>query len=184
MTASTYKLFVAYSALKRVEAGTWSWNDVDIATGRNLAACFDDMIVKSDNACAEALLQKIGFRTITNEMRGLGLTNTSFLSGDSPTTTSGDLGIFLATLESGQMFSAASKDRLLSAMKRNIFRQGIPSGASGVVANKVGFLNGLLHDASVVYSPSGTYVLAVMSDGSSWGAIADLNRQIEELRAK
>lgn len=184
VTASTYKLFVAYSTLKRVEAGTWNWNDVDIATGRNLATCFDDMIVKSDNACAEALLRKVGFRTITDEMRDLGLENTSFLSGDSPTTTSGDLAVFLATLESGQMFSSASQDRLLSAMKRNIFRQGIPAGVNGTVANKVGFLNALLHDASVVYSPNGKYVLVIMTDGSSWGAIAELTRQIEALRAK
>jgi hypothetical protein len=33
-----------------------------------------------------------------------------------------------------------------------------------------------------VYSPSGTYVLSVMTDGSSWGTIAELTRQIESWR--
>ncbi len=183
-TASTYKLFIAYSSLKRIEEGHWQWAD-QIHGGRNLDRCFDDMIVKSDNACAETLLQKIGFREITNEIQALGLKSTTFLSGDTPQTTAGDLSNFLAILHAGQMLSQqGSRDRLIGAMTRNIYRQGIPAGASGQVANKVGFLNGLLHDAAIVYSPSGTYVLTIMSDGSSWGVIADLTRKIEALRAQ
>lgn len=69
-------------------------------------------------------------------------------------------------------------------MKRNIYRQGIPAGANGQVANKVGFLDGLLHDAAIVYSPSGTYALSIMTDGSNWGTIAELTRQIEKLRVQ
>lgn len=185
VTASTYKLFVAYSTLKRIDAGTWGWDDANIADGRNLAACFDDMIVKSDNACAQSLLKKIGFKTITDEVKAIGLTNTSFTSGDTPHSTAADEALFLAQLESNQLpVSASSRDRLLGAMKRNIYRQGIPAGASGQVANKVGFLWGLLHDASIVYSPSGTYILVVLTDGSSWRSIADLTRQIEALRLK
>lgn len=182
ITASTYKLFVAYSTLKRVEAGTWQWSD-QISGGRDLTKCFDDMIVKSDNACAEALLQKIGFRPITSEMKALGLNQTTFLVGDSPLTTSGDLAIFLATLESGQMLTQPSRDRLLDAMKRNIYRQGIPAGVNGQVADKVGFLDGLLHDAAIVYSPQATYVLTIMTDGSSWANIADLSKKIDQLRS-
>jgi beta-lactamase class A len=181
-TASTYKLFVAYSALKRVESNTWRWSD-QISGGRNLEKCFDDMIVRSDNPCAESMLQKIGFRPITDEAKSLGLSATSFL-GDVPKTTSNDLATFLATLESGQMFSNDSRNRLIGAMKRNIYRQGIPAGANGQVADKVGFLNGLLHDAAIVYGPSGPAVLCIMTDGSSWATIADLTKQIEALRAR
>lgn len=184
VTASTYKLFVAFGALKRVDAGVWTWEDANIAGGRNLATCFDDMIVKSDNACAEALLKKIGYKTITDEVKAIGLTSTSFTSGDTPHSTAGDEALFLAQLESNQLpLSAASRDRLLGAMKRNIYRQGVPAGASGQVGDKVGFLWGLLHDAAIVYSPSGTYILVVMTDGSSWRAIADLTRAIESLRS-
>jgi beta-lactamase class A len=50
------------------------------------------------------------------------------------------------------------------------------------VANKVGFLDGLLHDAAIVYTSSGTYILVVLSDGSSWQNIAELTRQIEKIR--
>jgi hypothetical protein len=78
----------------------------------------------------------------------------------------------------------ASRDRFLGALKRNIYRQGIPAGASVQVADKVGFLNGLFHDAAIVYSPSGTYVLTIMTDGSSWANIAELTKQIEALRSQ
>jgi beta-lactamase class A len=181
-TASTYKLFVAYSALKRVEEGSWQWSD-QIQGGRNLEKCFDDMIVRSDNACAEAMLQKISYKSITSEIQALGLKNTTFLKGDTPLTTAGDLSLFNAMLQSGQILTQqASRDRLLGAMKRNIYRQGIPAGTSSQAADKVGFLDGLLHDAAIVYSPTGPYVLTIMTDGSSWATIADLTRQIESLQ--
>jgi beta-lactamase class A len=184
VTASTYKLFVAYSTLKRIDAGLWSWNDADIANGRNLSTCFDDMIIRSDNACAEALLKRVGYREATNEIRAVGLASTSFIAGNTPQSTPSDEALFLAQLELGQLpLAAESRDRLLGVMKRNIYQQGIPAGTDSVVADKVGFLWGLLHDAAVVYSPGGTYVLVIMTDGSSWKAIADLTRQIESLRS-
>lgn len=183
-TASTYKVYVAYSTLKRVESGEFKWSD-QVAGGRNLEKCFDDMIVLSDNACAEALVKRIGYTPLHRDITGLGLTNTSFIDAESYKTTAGDLSVFMASLETGQLpLSQSSRDRLLAALRRNVYRQGIPAGASGSVADKVGFLDGLLHDTAVVYSPSGTYVLTIMTEGSSWATIAELTREIEKIRAQ
>lgn len=181
-TASTYKLFVAYGALKRVESGAWRWTD-QINGGRDLTKCLDDMIVKSDNPCGETMLEKIGYKTLTNELKAIGLTKSSF-TNSVPETTAGDLTTFVGALQSGQSLNASSTSTLLSAMKRNIYRQGIPAGASGQTADKVGFLDKLLHDAAIVYSPSGTYALSIMSDGSSWATLAELTREIEKLRTQ
>lgn len=180
-TASTYKLFVAYGALRRIESGQWRWSD-SVHAGRSLDKCFDDMITVSDNPCAEALLQRIGLRTLTQELHDLGLKKTSFLQGNTPLTTAGDLATFNGMLASGQILSQPSRDRLLAAMKRNVYRQGIPAGTSSPVADKVGFLGGLLHDAAIVYDPRGSYVLAIMSEGSTWGVIAGLTRHLEAIR--
>lgn len=183
--ASTYKLFVAYSTLKKIEAGKFKWSD-KIHGGRDLAACFDDMIVVSDNDCALALIKKVTRPTIDSDMRSLGLTSTTSQAWGSPSpwrSTASDLATFLAALDTGSMsLNNSSRDRLIGAMKRNIYRQGIPSGTSATVANKVGFLWNLLHDASIVYSPKGTYVLVILTDGSSWGNIAQLTRELEKLR--
>lgn len=181
-TASTYKLFVAYSVLRRIDDGTFKWSD-DVHGGRDLATCFDDMIVKSDNPCAEELVQRIKWRPLTDEAVAVGCSRTTFVEKGGYKTTAGDLAIFLALLESRQLpISRDSHERLLNAMRRNIYRRGIPAGVSGAVADKVGFLSGLLHDAAIVYNPQGTYVLVIMTDGSSWSSIAELSRQIEALR--
>lgn len=182
VTASTYKLFVAYSTLRRIESGAWKWTD-QVTAGKDMAKCFDDMIVQSDNACAEALEHKVGNVSLTNEAHAIGCTNTTFLDQNIHSTPA-DEALLLASLQSGQILNKqSSRDRLISAMKRNVYRQGIPAGSSGTVADKVGFLWNLLHDAAIVYSPKGTYVLVIMTDGSSWGHIADLTRQLEKLRA-
>jgi beta-lactamase class A len=159
-----------------------NWNDANISNGRNLSTCFDDMIVKSDNACGEALIKKIGAKGLNADIKSIGLTDSAF-TADNNLTTSNDLANYLTQLEKGQLpIKPESRDKLLGDMKRNIYRQGVPAGASGPTADKVGFMWGLLHDAAIIYSPKGTYVLAVMSDGSSWASIADLTRKIEALR--
>jgi len=181
-SASTYKLFVAYSTLLRVEAGSWQWSD-QIQGGRSLATCFDDMIVKSDNACGEALLTKIGYAAITNEAHAIGCDDTSFMGKDGIKTTADDLSLLLGMVQAGQVLGQQpSRDRLIDAMKRNVYRQGIPKGVSSVVADKVGFMDALLHDAAIVYGPTGPYTLVIMTNGSSWANIAELTRQIEALR--
>jgi len=181
-TASTYKLFVAYSTLLRIESGDLKWTD-QIHGGRDLTKCFDDMIVISDNDCAHALVDIISNSAIHNEASAIGATNTSFLDAQSYKTSASDLALLLSKLYSGQILANQStRDILINAMKRNVYRQGIPSGISETVADKVGFLWALLHDVAIVYSSSGTYVLVILTDGSSWGNIAELARQLEALR--
>lgn len=183
--ASTYKLFVAYSTLKRIENGSWNWSD-QIVNGKDLSTCFDDMIIKSDNDCGAAMLAKVGYTNITNEAKAIGCTGTSFLGSDGIKTTAADLMTLLAQLRTGQILNQQfSRDKLLYAMENNIYRSGIPTGIGGsTVADKVGFMDGLLHDAAIVYSPTGTYVLVIMSYGSNWSTIADLASQIEALRVQ
>ena len=176
VTASTYKLFVAYGVLKRVEAGTMDW-------GSN-QDCFNRMVINSDNTCAEAFLNKIGLTALTNEIKALGLKNSNFTESGGPFTTANDQVLFMGMLESGQSLSGESRSRLINALTQNVYRKGIPAGVNGKVADKVGFMDGLLHDTAIVYSPNGTYVLSIMTDKSSWATIADLAKQIDKLRAQ
>jgi len=184
-TASTYKMFVAYSTLLRIESGAWHWTD-PINGGRDLTECFNDMIQLSDNECAVALLKKVTVRSLTDEARAIGATNTSFLVANDLKSTAEDESLLLSLLESKQILSQqSSRNVWIAAMKKNVYRQGIPKGIpSAVVADKVGFLDAWLHDASIVYSPKGTYVLVIMTERSSWANIAELAGQIETLRTK
>lgn len=176
VTASTYKLFVAYSLMKQIDGGQRDWD--------SNATCFNKMISYSDNACAEKFLYSIGLSTVTSDIQAIGLKSSTFMKSGGPYTTANDLTLLLGMIATGQNFSSTNQQRLISAMKANVYRQGIPAGVQGTVADKVGFLNGLLHDASIIYGPHGTYVLAIMTDGSTWGNIADLAKQIDTLHAQ
>lgn len=174
--ASTYKLFAAYSVLKRVDSGQMNWGQTT-SGGQTLSQCFDNMIVNSDNACAEWFGGTIGWAVLTAEARSFGATGTNlsrpFVS------TANDMALFLQKLESNQLgLSEPSRARLIDVMKRQIFRKGIPAGIGVPVANKVGFIDSYLHDAAIVYAPSGVYVLVIYSSGSSWAQIAEVAARI------
>ena len=188
--ASTYKLFVAFSTIKRVENGTYKWSDrkvgkYNLPGGQTLSACFDTMIVNSDNACAETLRDAITYGKLNQDLQSIGIYSTKFIAPGEHRSNARDLTSFLVKLESGSLpINGSNRSKLLGAMKRNVYRSGVPSGASGAVADKVGFIWALLHDAAIVYSPKGTYAVTIMTDGSSWGHIAKLTREIEKFRAQ
>lgn len=176
VTASTYKLFVAYSVMKQIDAGTRSWPATQ--------DCFNKMISYSDNDCAHMFLDSVGVAKVTKDIQDAGLKNSTFMKKDNIYSTPNDEVLMLGMIATGQNFSSDNQARLIAAMKANVYRKGIPAGVNGTVADKVGFLWGLLHDAAIVYGPNGTYVLTIMTDGSSWGAIADLAKQIDQLHAQ
>lgn len=182
-TASTYKLFVAYSVLLRIESGAMKWTDASYG-GLSVSTCFDRMIELSNNECSVWFLLKISYPQVTAEAHALGAVDTNFIRSEGISSTAKDEAHFLSLLYTGQILSQqSSRDRLITAMKGNVYRAGIPLGIpSAVVADKVGFLWGLLHDASIVYSKKGDYVLIILTDSASWANIAELAGEIEAVR--
>lgn len=184
ISASTYKLFTAYSTLTRIENGSWTWLDADIVDGKDLSTCFNDMIVFSDNDCAEAISTKAGHQNITDEALAIGCLDTTLVDSDGyAKTTPNDLALFLAKLYKGQILNQqSSRDILIEAMKNNVYREGIPAGlGDDIVADKVGFVDGYLNDAAIVYDLKGNYVLVIMTNNSSWDEIARLASEINLL---
>lgn len=176
-SASTYKLFVAYSMLKAVQDGRASWSDR--LSGTTLEKCLETMIVDSDNACPEAWNLKQGYSKVNAEVKAIGgLDNTKVGYGDMRTTAH-DLATFLGKLYRGELLDDWSTSTLIDLMKRQTYRDGIPAGVSAPVADKVGFLSGLLHDAAIVYDPEQPYLLVIMTQGSSWQNIARLASDID-----
>lgn len=186
--ASTYKLFVAYAMVNAVESGRMGW--ASQLNGTTLDECFRRMIVESDNDCPEVYLKQAGFSKTGAQMHALGLSERTRFTTDSARTTANDLALFLKKLHDGELMSVAHQQKLLDLMKRQIYRQGMPTGiqartdastesSNTVVANKVGFLDELLHDAGIIYSPRGDYVLVIMTNGESWPFIAQLAAWID-----
>jgi len=179
VAASTYKLPVAYAVFKKIAAGQMQWTDT--INGKSASDCFEAMIVRSDNPCAKAFGEQIGWSNVQTMAQGIGMTSTTF----APFYTSADdLALFMRKLQNGTLVSTADRDRLVSAMKRQIYRSGIPAGTGVIVADKVGFIDGYLNDAGIVYGPKGTYVMVVLSSGSSWAQVADAAKQIHQFLSR
>jgi beta-lactamase class A len=178
-TASTYKIFVAYAVLKEIEAGRIRWGQI-IRDNMTTEDCWAEMLIYSMNPCSWVFADMAGgWGRLEQLARGYGMVNTQLTANDKHST-SNDESLYFAKLEQGQLLQGASRQRLLDTLKVQHYRSGIPTGTGYVVADKIGFLDGYLHDVGIVYAPKGRYVLGVMTYGGSWGQIADVARRVNE----
>lgn len=85
----------------------------------------------------------------------------------------------MAQLSGGSLVGQGNTNQLISYMKRQTYRNGIPAGSRGAaVADKVGFLDAYIHDVGIVYGSKSTYALVIMSEGSSWTNVRDLAQAV------
>jgi beta-lactamase class A len=184
VTASTFKMFLAYAVLHKVEEGQISMES-QTDMGLTARACIEEMILHSTNACALSLFNLVGWDYVHDFIRGqfpnTSLKNSANADNEKHTTVRDETSFFIK-LNAGQLMNSSNTSYLLDLFKRQVYRSGIPKGVPGItVANKVGFYNGYKHDVGLVYAPRGTYVLGFMSLGGNDGQIADLSRQVYEL---
>lgn len=180
VSASTYKLFVALALFDRMDRGEITWDTPILDT--NTKGCFERMIVASTNACAEEWIRQFGRGGINNFIWSKGFSRgTDFNNPLANHTTAADLSRYFRGLHEGWLMSDWARQYLLDALKRHHYTKGIPSGTAGSAHNKVGFLWDYSNDSAVVYHPRGIYVIAVMTKGLSFYAIADITREIEAI---
>lgn len=181
-SASTYKIYVAYAMVNDVETGKRNWNSR--LNGTTWETCLNRMIINSDNACPEAYIALYGYNSFNARIHNeLGVSDQTQLAAYNMRTTAADLAMVLQKLYQGKLMTEDNKNRLFSLMQQQIYRQGIPAGVGqGVaVSDKVGFLDSLLHDAAIVHSAKGDYVMVIMTNGESWPFIAKVAGYINGL---
>ncbi len=77
VSASLYKLFVAYAVLDAIDAGNLVFGDTMQDTNNTVEYCLDIMITLSDNACAIALGNLVGWREIDDRLHEEGYHDTT-----------------------------------------------------------------------------------------------------------
>ena len=178
-TASTYKIFVAYGVLKEIEAGRMTWGQI-IRADMNTEDCWAEMLVYSMNPCSWVFADLSGgWGRLEQMAHANGMVNT-YLNASDKRSTSNDEALYFAKLETAQLLQGASRSKLIETLRHQHYRSGIPTGTGLDVADKIGFLDGYLHDVGIVYAPKGRYVLGVMTYGGSWSQIADVARRVNE----
>ena len=184
IAASTYKLFLTYAVMNDIEQGKHTLNSV-ISTGQTVNQCLDLMLLKSDNACTKPLGQLVGWPAIDTFIQANGFANTQIdnygpRSSRDKLTTAADLSEFMWRLHHKQLMNAEHTQAILDRMKKQVWRERVPAGVpTGIeVADKPGWLGPIENDAAIVYGTKSTYVITIVSSGSSAANLAALSKSV------
>lgn len=185
-TASLYKLFVLDEVFREWDAGTLDLDEQWRITSREAAEdqaidnlkftiggtyaisyLLNRMIAVSDNTAAAALVDRVGLDRVNRTIQNLGLKNTYLDFSADNLTTAEDIATLLERIALGQAVSQAASRRMLDLLLAQELNDLIPAGVYNFVpvAHKTGTLDGLRHDAAIVYGPSGPYIFIAMSSG-------------------
>lgn len=185
--ASLFKLGIMVAVMRDLEAGRIAAGmSLDVLEGDwapgagilqdhigqavTVAEALRLMIGISDNVAAFVLLRAIGSRRLNDCTASLGMARTRFYVDDRPDETSaGDVAAILARIATGEAAGPSSTRAMLDLMSQRQpaawIRQAL--GDRVPVAHKSGQLPGVRNDAAIVPTPSGPYVMAVLTHGLS-----------------
>lgn len=186
ISASTYKLFVTYGVLYMVQKGDIAL-DTQVVNGKVIPACLDSLLLYSSDECGWPMGKLLGWQTLSDFLHEQGFIHTNLNNYDSAGNFTGDK-YSTATdeaeiawrLNAGTLLEPTYADMMLSRMKTQVWRERIPAGVPGgiVVADKPGWIYDIQNDTAIVYGERSTYVLAIMSDGSTKPHLAELSKLI------
>ncbi|MBF6613327.1 MAG: serine hydrolase [Chloroflexi bacterium] len=186
ISASLYKMWVLNELYRQVKAGIVSLDDtsdvtsedayfdsiqgnlaLDVGTTLTLRRAAYLMVTVSDNTAAAFLVRVLGPDNINRFMKQNGLDN-SLLDwtgvGDNLTTPI-DMMREMEMIATSQMVDADSSKQMIEMMLdqqiNNLIPPGLPDGVP--YAHKTGALDLQLHDAGIVYGPSGPFVIVAMA---------------------
>jgi beta-lactamase class A len=149
------------------------------------------MIEDSDNNAAQLLYENIDQNALRGVYEDLQIPfQENVTLADADFITPEQIGVLFRVLYNSTYLSRDYSEKALELMSRSSFNQGIVAGtpSSTVVAHKLGLVvitqGGItteheLHDCGIVYAPGNSYLLCVMTRGSSSlgtmeGTIADI----------
>ncbi|AJY75100.1 serine hydrolase [Paenibacillus beijingensis] len=142
------------------------------------------MIIQSDNTATNMLIDALGTNRIQATVAELGMTNTRFyhkvgLMMAQPegrnTITADDAAIMLTRLGEGSFISRHACQQMIDIMKNQQYRNGLPqqlpaagAGPVGILpewelANKTGWVDGIQHDAGILYAKGRAVAVTVLS---------------------
>lgn len=204
--ASLYKLWIMAVAYQQLEQGKLKENDVlksDVASINakfNIATesaelkdgevsfpvnlALKQMITISHNYSALLLAQKVKLSNVTAFLKDQRFTESKV--GQPPQTTAYDIANFYEALYKGQLANPESTNTMLDLLKAQRLNNKLPKGlpANIVIAHKTGELGGVTHDAGIVYTDEGNYIIVVMSDSTLPAAaeerIANISKGVYE----
>ena len=123
----------------------------------------EKMITISDNYSALLLSARVGPSNITSFLKDYGFDNSNYASP--PETSASDIAEFFELLYKGEIVSEKTSIEMIEILKQQTFDDRIPKylPKNTEVAHKTGELFGAKHDAGIVFSKGGDYIIVVLS---------------------
>jgi len=187
-SASLYKLWIMAETFEQIKNGTLKENDIlteEIKTLNdkfNIASesakpsegaitlsvndALNKMITISDNYAALLLGARIRLSKVESFLKINGFKESSVgTTGNMPMTTAYDTAVFFEKLYSGKLINEEYSNKMLQLLKAQKLNNKIPKYLAPdiVVAHKTGELDKYSHDAGIVYTQNGDYVIVVLS---------------------
>jgi len=150
--------------------------------GINVKNAIVKMITISDNYSALLLSDIVGLKNINGFLKDFDFDDSSYDSP--PTTTANDIAEYLELLYMGELVNSKISNDILSLLKEQEFDDRIPKYLPEKieVAHKTGELLGVKHDAGIVFTSKGDYIIVVLSktDNESVAAekIAEFSKDV------
>jgi beta-lactamase class A len=207
-SASLYKLWVMGELFRQVDKGTLKKEEIlhksvpELNTEFHLASdeadlvdgditfsvddALENMITVSSNYAALLLSDRLQTANIADFLKTNGFSDSSF--GSPPITTPHDIGMLFDKLYNHQLVAPIYTKEMIAILSRQQINDRLPKylPESLQIAHKTGELEGYKHDAGIIFTPNGDYILVVMSksDNEYYAAetIAMLSKEVYQAR--
>lgn len=191
-TGSLYKLWVMAAIYQLFDSGVLQGNTiltknvVDLNTEFGIASdeaeltdgvasssvndAMSQMITVSDNYSALLLSDRVGLTGLSDILQKYSLMDSRVgVHYDPPITSPQDVAVFLEQLYRGRLASPSPTASMLSLLKGQKLNDKLPKNlpAETVIAHKTGEIDNFTHDAGIIYTPKGDYIIVVLSQSDA-----------------
>lgn len=141
----------------------------------NIEYLIEVMITESDNTAANMLIDYLGLEPLNNYFKKLGLSNTNIArkmmdfksrqEGIENFTSASDVSYLLEEIYNNKLINRDFSLKCLGILKKQKARDRIPAKlpSGAVVAHKTGLERGVCHDAGIVFTPNGDFLICVLT---------------------
>jgi beta-lactamase class A len=185
---SLYKLWIMGETFRQIQAGLLSEDEVlsedvsvlnkdfnidpksaELTDGTivlTVRSALKQMIDISHNYAALLLTKKIKLSNVAEFLKTNGF-NASHVGG-TPTSTADDIALFYKKLYKGELANKQYALEMLDLLKAQTLNDKLPKylPKGTVAAHKTGEIEYLSHDAGIIYTPNGDYIIVVLSESS------------------
>ncbi len=132
------------------------------------------MITISHNYAAMAISERIGLSNVTKFLKNSGL-KASVIGKSLPRTNASDIALFYEKLYKGELGNKGSTAAMMELLQKQQLNDRIPKylPEGTVVGHKTGELGFVKHDAGIVFTEKGDYIIVILSDSKNPAAAAE-----------